>query len=240
MSGLKKAFKKLVKIKDEFEQEPTGITEVFEKDFSVEQMGELKVKGDMGAGSLIIKPQPEDVDEVKVKCEYRKKMPNIEFNKIGEQAKLQISQQSHTGTWKNAKQKWTIYLPKRIQTDMKLHLGAGSNTLDFGDIDLKGLEIHAGVGSCDIDFTKQYPKFDKVPIEFENGVGNIDVRLSEDLPARVKCSKGIGSFSGKSDLISTGEERFATKGFDNDKPYFDFKMSLGVGNVDWITEKIPS
>ncbi|KGX84744.1 toast rack family protein [Pontibacillus marinus] len=237
MGNLNNVFKKLVKFKDEFtEEDSSGIWEKFEKDFSVQELNELNVKGDLGAGSLIIKQQNEGVNEIKVICEYRKTMPNIEFNKIGEQGKLKLSQQSHTGTWKNAKQKWTIYLPTDISTTLKLNLGAGSNELDFGKVDLAGLEIQSGVGSCEINLTQQFPKHARIPVKLDSGVGSMDLRLSEDLPAKVKCSKGIGSFSGRNNMVSIGNEQFTTKTFEQDQPYFDFNISLGVGSIDWITE----
>lgn len=237
MGKLNEAFKKLTKIKDEFTQEDSsGIWEVFEKDFSVQELEELNVKGNLGAGSLIIKQQNKDESSVKVICEYRKNMPNIHFNKIGESANLKLSQRSHTGTWKNAKQKWTIYLPIDIPTNIELNLGAGSNTLDFGEIDLAGLEIHSGVGSCDIDLTRQKPKHDKIPVVFESGVGSMDVRLSQDTPAQVKYSRGIGSFSGENNMVSIGNNHFTTRAFVEDQPYFDFNMTVGVGSIDWITE----
>lgn len=237
MGRIGQVFKKLTKIKDEFTQdESTGIWEVFEKDFAIDGLNELQLIGNLGAGNFIIKPQEQGSESVKVVCEYRNFMPNITFNKIGESAELELTQRSNTGRWKNAKQKWTIYLPVGVPTNIELNLGAGSNTLDFGDIDLVGLKIQSGVGSCEVDLTRQTPKEAGVPLKFDGGVGSMDIRVTEEIPARVKYTKGIGSFSGKENMVSIGNSHFTTKSFEEKNPYFDVKLTVGVGSMDWITE----
>lgn len=231
MGRFSKAIQKIKKVADEFQKEDHFKEwDVLEKEFELDNLKELYIKGKVGAGSLKIKEQPAGVPYAQIRCEYDRKTPELFFsirNGVGE---LTFSQAGTYASWKSAKQRWTLYLPREIKTFIDLDLGAGSQELHFGQINLASLSIDSGVGSCELDFSQQVTK--QIPISINNGIGSMEISLSEATPVRINSKKGIGSTSANG-LIMAGSNEFVTKGYVEGQPHLHFDINIGVGSIDW-------
>src|SRR5215468_677584 len=106
----------------------------------------------MGAGDMRISDGAQQLVRADFSYNVPSWKPEVKYTKAGTRGDLTIRQPEgmnvHVG---NNRYRWELLFNNKIPMDMDIHFGAGQARLDLGSLDLRGVELHMGVGQVDMD-----------------------------------------------------------------------------------------
>jgi len=123
---------------------------------------------------------------------------------------------------------WDLGLAAGVPTDLTLESGVGESAVDLRDIDVRKLEVVAGVGKTTIDLSG--PRTSDITGRIEGGVGDLELILPKGVGVRLTGGDdGIGKretpgFSRAGDALVNAE-------WDSAGPMIDLRLTQGVGEV---------
>ena len=179
--------------------------------------GELKVTG--GASKLMEGEFTYNVDRFK---------PIIERSP----RELRISQGDVGGFGVGAESRWNLRLNSGSGLDVAAKLGAGEAELDFGDLDLRSLEVGIGAGQVHVDL-RGTPK-QSYGVRIQGGVGETVVYLPRSAGISATAAGGLGSIS-VNGLEKRGE-RWVNAGHESDAVQVTVDVKGGIGEIRLIAE----
>jgi hypothetical protein len=179
--------------------------------------GELKVTG--GASKLMEGEFTYDVDRFK---------PVIERSP----RQLRISQGDGGSFGVGAESRWNLRLNSGVGLDVAAKLGAGEAELDFGDLDLRSLEVGIGAGQVHVDL-RGTPK-QSYGVRIQGGVGETVVYLPRSAGISATAAGGLGSIS-VNGLEKRGE-RWVNAGHESDAVQVTVDVKRGIGEIRLIAE----
>lgn len=179
--------------------------------------GELKVTG--GASKLMEGEFTYNVDRFK---------PIIERSP----RELRISQGDVGGFGVGAESRWNLRLNSGIGLDVAAKLGAGEAELDFGDLDLRSLEVGIGAGQVHVDL-RGTPK-QSYGVRIQGGVGETVVYLPRSAGISATAAGGLGSIS--VDGLEKRGERWVNAGHESDAVQVTVDVKGGIGEIRLIAE----
>ena len=117
--------------------------------------------------------------------------PEVRYSRSGKQATLIVEQPGRNhGTLGTMKYSWDLQMNKKVPVDLVLNFGAGQARLDLGSLDMRGLEVHMGVGQLDVDL-RGAPKH-SYNVTINGGIGEATVHVSADAGIYAEAHGGIG------------------------------------------------
>jgi hypothetical protein len=146
----------------------------------------------MGAGDLRISDGAQQLARADFSYNVPQWKPEVKYEKIGTRGNLTIRQPEgvnvHVG---NTRYRWEVLLNNKIPMDLEIHFGAGQARLDLGSLDLRGVELHMGVGEIDMDLRGR-PKH-SYDVSINGGIGQATVHVPSDAGVYASAAGGIGS-----------------------------------------------
>ena len=117
--------------------------------------------------------------------------PEVRYSRSGKQATLIVEQPGRNhSTLGTMKYSWDLQMNKKVPVDLVLNFGAGQARLDLGSLDMRGLEVHMGVGQLDVDL-RGAPKH-SYNVTINGGIGEATVHVSADAGIYAEAHGGIG------------------------------------------------
>ena len=185
----------------------------FSQNTDLASLKKLQADIDISAGTIHMSSHNSAIAEFK--SVYTKKDFKAEVTLDSKKEHLSIRQrQANNINMKNGdKNDWWIKLPKNLETDLKLKLGAGEGIIDLSDskitkmsfeagagnfelnltnTPLSNLNVNAGVGSMTINLSGKHNNNMKASIN--GGIGEIKLVFPKDAGVRVKVN-GLGSIN---------------------------------------------
>lgn len=194
---------------------------------------ELEVVVNFGAGKMEVTGGANEWVNGNAVYEPEKMKPEVVYDRVGNTGKVEISQPNNLKIGKQ-KNEWYLQVNEEVPVDLVINAGASKTDLNLNGIQLKGLEVNAGVGEVNVDLGGDWKN--SFSGQISSGIGKMTVILPEETGVRIKASKGIGSanFEG---FISRGDGIYENEAFENAKVKIDLKVDLGIGEVTFKTEK---
>jgi hypothetical protein len=160
--------------------------------------------------------------------------PEVRYSRQGKQAALTIEQpgHNHTTTLGNTKYSWDLQVNKKVPLDLVLNFGAGQARLDLGSLDLRGLEVHMGVGQLDVDL-RGVPKH-SYNVTINGGIGQATVRVSADAGIYAEAHGGIGSIQVSG--LRHEEGHWVSPAYDRAGNKVRIEIQGGIGEVRVIAD----
>lgn len=129
---------------------------------------------------------------------------------------------------------WDLKLNNDIPIQLKVNTGASKTNMDLKGLQLKRLDVEAGVGSTTIDLGGIWKNsFD---VDIQMGVGETTVILPKEIGVKMNVEKGIGSTNFKG-LISEGNGIYVNEAYKNSDVTITIDVELGVGEVNFEVEE---
>jgi len=147
----------------------------------------------MGAGKLNINTHA--ATSVVLEADFSKEAWKPEMELDQSFGKLSISQPD--GKFNSMKDEdyndWRIKLPKSLESDLNIALGAGEGKINLSDASLNSVKFEAGAGDFDINLSRT----DLSALEVNAGVGQITLDLSgaRKNNLRAQINGGVGAIS---------------------------------------------
>jgi len=146
----------------------------------------------MGAGELRITDGAQQLARADFSYNVPAWKPEVRYTKSGDRGDLRISQpETHSAHLGNTRYSWEVQLNNKIPMDLNIQFGAGKARLNLGSLQLRGVQLHMGVGEADLDL-RGVPKH-SYDVAVDGGVGQATIRVPSDAGVYAEAHGGIGS-----------------------------------------------
>lgn len=188
----------------------------------------LDAKVSMPAGKLELSAG--DTNEVVARLRYSEGNgePNFKLDDTTFRARLVIDQ-SNKGSFnlKGDDNVWNVALPRKVETDLDLSLGAGEANLRLGELVLRKVGMKIGAGEVQADFSGEPQRGYEVDIK--GGVGECRVILPKTAGIVASAEGGLGSID-VSGLDKKGD-RWESANYSDAKVKIRVSVKGGIGKI---------
>jgi predicted membrane protein len=160
--------------------------------------------------------------------------PEVRFRRSGKESTLTIEQpgKNHTTTLGHTKYSWDVQLNNKVPVDFALNFGAGQARLDLGSMQLRGVEVHMGVGQLDLDL-RGAPKH-SYNVTINGGIGEATVRLSADAAIYAEAHGGIGSIKVRG--LQNEDGHWVSPSYDRAENKIRIEIQGGIGQINVVAD----
>lgn len=190
---------------------------------------ELEVELNLGAGQLDVTGGADMWMEGELNYNHDTLKPNVSYKLVGETGKISIEQSENTFKHiKNVKTEWDIQLSNEVPIDLTVNAGASQTNLKLQGIQLKNLDIDAGVGDLRVDLSGKWNE--SFSVNLNAGVGKSTIILPPDVGVKITTSNGIGkaNFVG---FISKGDGVYVNDAYEHSDILITVQSEMGVGKI---------
>lgn len=193
---------------------------------------ELQLELNLGAGELNVEIGADEWVEGSINYNQDKLKPEVSYKLKGDKGIGVIEQENKglldkikIGELKNV---WNLTLTDDIPLDLRVNSGASDTNLDLKGLNLKELDVNAGVGNITIDLGGKWNESFDAALAL--GVGQSTIILPKDVGVKIESSKGIGTadFIG---FISKGNGVYVNEAYEDADVIINLQTDLGVGEA---------
>jgi hypothetical protein len=152
----------------------------------------VRVTLKMGAGELSVSGGSARLVEADFDYSPPRGEPVVRYHSTGVRGDLTVEQPPFSGP-QHGDYKWDLRLNNRVLLDVITNLGAGEARLNLGDLTLRSVEVHMGVGELTLDL-RGSPQRD-FDVSIHGGVGQATVYLPASASISAVAQGGIGNIS---------------------------------------------
>lgn len=195
----------------------------------------LQVNLFQGAGEMTLKEIPSS-DELLVKAQVKTHAKaSVDEKTDGDKAVVEIRDPDFSVNLRNRFSLWDVRLAQGIPLSLNIKTGAGQAEMDFRRLQVKNLEIDAGVGDMTIHLGTSGGD-----CEIEGGAANITFYVPQNVGLRLKLTSGIVNLDdGENNLVALGSREYESKNIDDKDVIVNIKVTMGAGAIKILpsTEK---
>jgi hypothetical protein len=168
---------------------PRHITKAVELDKS--ELVRVSLK--MGAGELSVSGGSPRLLDADFDFHRLVSEPLVTYHSTGVRGDLTIEQPSSSRGFNQGDYRWDLRLNDRVPLDFVANFGAGKAHMKLGDLILRSVEVHMGVGELSLDLRGNPTRdFD---VQIHGGVGEATVYLPASAAISANAKGGIGDIS---------------------------------------------
>jgi hypothetical protein len=147
----------------------------------------------MGAGELMVEGGSRKLIEGDFSYNVAAWKPAIKYTSSGVRGNLTVEQPHSVHAGGKMKYRWDLRLNDKVPMDVVVEFGAGEAKLNLGDLNLRSVQVHMGVGELRMDLRGKPSRDYSVTID--GGVGQATVYLPRDVGIIANATGGIGNIS---------------------------------------------
>ncbi len=187
----------------------------------------IRVDVRMGAGELTVNGGSPKLVEADFRYPDSDSKPEVRYRSTAGRGDLTIEQKQ--SKWNNGDDhtRWDLRFNNEKATDFTARLGAGEVRMKLGEMNLRNVDIHMGVGELELDLRgKPKRSYD---VEIHGGVGEARIHLPENVAIVAKARGGIGDI----DIQGLKERngRWIRPGHEDDAVEVRLDVAGGVGSI---------
>lgn len=199
-------------------------------DLDKAEMARVEIK--MGAGELQVDGGSPKLMDADFAYSAPSSKPEVRYESSGFRGELTI-EEPHSGALRsNHTYRWNIRLNDQLPLDVVTHLGAGEARLNLGELSLRSLEVHQGVGDLRLDLrgkpTRDYS------VEVHGGVGHATIYLPSDAAIEAQAKGGIGHIEMRG--LERRDDQWINPAHRHGPVTIRLNVSGGVGDISVIAE----
>ena len=190
----------------------------------------------MGVGELLVSSVPSSTAAFTADFSYTPASwkPEVDYHvtpaDLGPIGVLYVGQPEAGGVtkWGRTENSWDLALASGVPTDLSLKVGVGEATVDLEDVDVRSIDVVAGVGETKVDLSG--PRSSDVSGTITSGVGATTLLLPRDVGVRITVGgSGPGKVSSE-DFTRTGDV-LTNDAWSQPGPKITLKVVRGVGDI---------
>ena len=187
----------------------------------------------MGAGDLRVTDGAQQLARADFSFNVPSWKPEVKYSSVAGRGTLAIRQPGETHhTFGNTRYRWDIQLSNKIPVDLEVNFGAGQARLDVGSLDLRSVEVHAGVGRIDLDL-RGNPKH-SYNVSINGGIGEATVRLPVDAGVYAEAHGGIGSIEVRG--LRKFDDHWESESFPRAENKIRLEATGGIGAIKIVAD----
>lgn len=137
----------------------------------------------------------------------------------------------HTSS-RGDKYSWDLRLNPVVPLDLQLDFGVGEGKLNLGDLNLRTLDVHMGVGQLNVDL-RGTPKHDYT-LTVHGGIGQATILFPSGVGIVADAKGGIGAV--KAEGLEKDNGRYTNSAFGHSKVTIRANITGGIGEIDLIAQ----
>jgi hypothetical protein len=185
------------------------------------------VELDLGVGELNVRGGAQKLVEGTFDYNVPSWKPVVTSSNNGTHATVTIKQPEHVQMGGNHQYAWNLVLNDKVLMDLTLNCGAGQAKLNLGDLNMRSVDVHIGVGEVTLDL-EGHPTRD-YEVNISGGVGQATVNLPKDVGIWAQAHGGLGSIN-VSGLEKRGDH-YENSLYDNSKVNVRVDVKGGIGEI---------
>jgi hypothetical protein len=158
--------------------------------------------------------------------------PKVQYSSSGFRGRLSVEQQASKSAHGGQNSEWKLRLNETVPIDIKVHAGATEAKLNLASLNLRGVEVHAGVGQITVDLRGQ-PVRD-YNVDIRGGVGQATVYLPKRVNVIAQAHGGIGTINVSG--LSKDGDRWVRRVSEIGVPTVRVDVRGGIGEIRLVGE----
>jgi hypothetical protein len=128
----------------------------------------------------------------------------------------------------DATELWSLQFTPRIPLELEVAAGAGNVLLDLRELKVTRLEVNGGAGRTDITFPAGAAS---TRASVSSGVGEIVVRIPENVGARIRIDKALASVRLESTRFSLSGDEYVSTNYQTAENRLELDLETAVGAI---------
>jgi hypothetical protein len=192
----------------------------------------VRVEMRMGAGELTVGGGSPRLLDADFDYDNPALKPTVHYESSGGfRGRLLIEQpRMHPGS--SGRYEWKLRLNNGVPMELITRLGAGNADMKLGVLNLRGVEVHMGVGNLDMDLRGD-PQRD-YDVEIHGGVGNATVHVPAGVGIVAHTRGGIGNIEAQG--LEKRNDHWVNARREDAKVTIHLDIRGGIGNITLLAE----
>jgi hypothetical protein len=186
----------------------------------------------MGAGELIVNGGSPKLMDADFSYNVASWKPSVHYSASGFRGNLIVEQPHSAHAGGKVKYKWDLRLNDKVPLDIVTELGAGEARLNLGELNLRSVQVHMGVGELRLDLRGK-PERD-YSVTINGGVGQATVYLPSQVGVVATAVGGIGNISVHG--LDKRGDRWINAAHENAAVMIHLDVHGGIGEIRLIAE----
>jgi len=212
--------------------ERTGPLEHDRQTVDLDKAEMVRTELKMGAGELTVDGGSPKLIDADFSYNVAGWKPAIKYTSSGVRGNLVVEQPHSVHAGGKLKYRWDLRLNDKVPMDVVVEFGAGEARLNLGDLNLRSVQVHMGVGELRMDLRGKPARDYSVTID--GGVGQATVYLPRDVGIIANATGGIGNIS-VSGLEKRGN-RWINPAHENAPVMIHVDVHGGIGEIRLVAD----
>lgn len=208
---------------------PPGPTRTDTRSIDLDNSELVRAELKMGAGELTVRGGAPKLMEAEFTYNRPAMRPNVHYDASGFRGHLLVEEPSGVHHV-NSNYRWDLRFNDDKPLDLIVHFGAGEGRLDVGELRLRSLEIHMGVGELRVDL-RGMPKND-YDVSIHGGVGEATIYLPEHVGVVAEAHGGIGGINARG--LEKRDGRYVNDSYGHAKTTVRLDVHGGIGAINLV------
>ena len=208
---------------------PPGPSRTENRSIDLDSSELVRAELKMGAGELRVRGGSPKLMEGDFTFNRAGMRPNVHYDASGFRGHLLVEQPSHVHTV-NSNYRWDLRFNDDKPLDLIVHFGAGEGRLDIGELRLRSVEIHMGVGELRVDL-RGMPRND-YDVSIHGGVGEATIYLPAGVGVVAEARGGIGGINARG--LEKRDGRYVNESYGHSKTTVRLDVHGGIGSINLV------
>jgi|SRR5579864_779620 len=208
---------------------PPGPTRTETRSVDLDNSELVRAELKMGAGELRVRGGSSQLMDGEFSFNRPLMRPNVHYDSSGFRGHLLVEEPSNVHHV-NSNYRWDLRFNNQKPLDLVVNFGAGEGRLDVGELRLRSLEIHMGVGQLRVDL-RGMPKND-YDVSIHGGVGEATIYLPDGVGVVADAHGGIGGISARG--LEKRDGRYVNEAYGHAKTTVRLDVHGGIGAINLV------
>ncbi|HEX4593578.1 MAG TPA: toast rack family protein [Bryobacteraceae bacterium] len=208
---------------------PPGPTRTESRSVDLDNSELVRAELKMGAGQLRVRGGSSKLMDAEFSYNRPAMRPNLHYDASGFRGHLLLEEPSGVHHM-NSNYRWDLRFNDDKPLDLIVNFGAGEGRLDVGELRLRSLEIHMGVGELRVDL-RGMPKND-YDVSIHGGVGEATIYLPEGVGVVADAHGGIGGINARG--LQNRDGRYVNDAYGHAKTTVRLDVHGGIGSINLV------
>ena len=208
---------------------PPGPTRTETRSIDLDNSELVRAELKMGAGELRVRGGSPKLMDAEFTFNRPAMRPSVHYDTSGFRGRLLLEEPSGVHHV-NSNYRWDLRFNDEKPLDLIVNFGAGEGRLDVGELRLRSLEIHMGVGELRVDL-RGMPKND-YDVSIHGGVGEATIYLPEGAGVVAEAHGGIGGINARG--LEKRDERYVNRAYGHANITVRLDVHGGIGAINLV------
>ena len=208
---------------------PPGPRQTEQRSIDLDQSELVRAELKMGAGQLSVSGGSSKLMDAEFTYNRPSMKPEVHYDSSAFRGHLSVEEPSNVHHV-NSDYRWDLRFNNDKPMDLIVNFGAGEGRMNVGELNLRSLEIHMGVGELRVDL-RGMPR-NSYDVTVHGGVGEATIYLPEGVGVVAEAHGGIGGINARG--LEKRDGRYVNESYGHSKTTLRLDVHGGIGAINLI------